>query len=390
MKFRERLRRMPRWALYTVLGVVVLIIAIRIALPFVVLKYVNKTLAGLDGYTGHVEDVDMNLYRGAYLIEGINLHQVDSNGVRTPFVDIGQIDISIHWKALLQGSIVGEIIVVNPVVKFAAATDTSEAVTGEGVDWRQPVKDLVPLKINRFEIQNGSVHYLDRGSSPKVDVYANRLYVVATNLTNSLDVSESLVATIDAKAMVMNQAPFSLRCKLDPYDSKGTFNVDLTLQDLQIVKLNDFMKAYIKADAEKGTFSLYAEMQAKQGAFEGYAKPLIKDIKLLSIPNDKDEGFFSMLWQGIAGLFVKAVENLPNDQVATKIPFYGRLDDPKVKVWPTIGALLKNAFIQALRPHLDNEIGSNSLAEKPIEGVNVKNPEEKSKRETRQEKRKKN
>jgi hypothetical protein len=247
----------------------------------------------------------------------------------------------------------------------------------------------LPININRFEIKNGEVHFLDPGSDPRVNVYANKMYVVATNLTNSLDVAQTLSATIDAKAMVFDEAPFRLRCRLDPFDKKGTFNMDAEMKPLDIKKLNNFLDAYAKIDAEKGNVSVYAEMKAVKGAFQGYVKPLIKDLKVLSIKNDKDDGFLRVVWEGIVGLFVKPITNIPHDQLATKIPFTGSLDNPKLKVWPTIGALLKNAFIQALKPHLDNTIGgSSTLSEKPIEGVKVDNPKEDDSKKSRREKKK--
>jgi len=40
--------------------------------------------------------------------------------------------------------------------------------TGGENDWRDTVRDLVPLKINRFVIRNGSIHFRDFGSDPPV------------------------------------------------------------------------------------------------------------------------------------------------------------------------------------------------------------------------------
>ena len=46
------------------IGLIVLIVlvAIRVALPTIVKKYVNKTLNELDGYGGSVDDIDLNLF----------------------------------------------------------------------------------------------------------------------------------------------------------------------------------------------------------------------------------------------------------------------------------------------------------------------------------------
>jgi hypothetical protein len=43
------------------LGLVVLLIAARAVLPVVVERYVNRTLDELEGYSGHIEDVDLRL-----------------------------------------------------------------------------------------------------------------------------------------------------------------------------------------------------------------------------------------------------------------------------------------------------------------------------------------
>ena len=50
---------------------VVLLIALRIALPYILLRLVNKQLSHIPGYTGHVDDIDVALIRGAYKIKRI-------------------------------------------------------------------------------------------------------------------------------------------------------------------------------------------------------------------------------------------------------------------------------------------------------------------------------
>jgi hypothetical protein len=60
------------------ISVVVLLIVIRIILPYVVLHYANKTLTEMNGYYGHIDDIDLSLYRGGYIIHNIYLNKVDS------------------------------------------------------------------------------------------------------------------------------------------------------------------------------------------------------------------------------------------------------------------------------------------------------------------------
>lgn len=379
----DRMKRMGK-RFWIAMGVIaILLIGIRIAMPYVILKVVNKQLANLDGYTGHVEDIDLNLYRGAYVINDLTIKKVEDS-VPVPFVDLKELDISVEWRALLNGSFVAEVIMDGLQVNFVSGKGDAAAQTGEKVDWRQQVKDLVPIKINRFEVNNSEIHYRDFSRQPEVDIYMDDLYVLVTNLTNSTDLSEDLASDLTVNANIMSGAPLSINGRIDPYDSLGTFNFDLELEKLPLTDINQFLEAYAKIDAEAGTFSLYAEVAANKGDFEGYVKPLMHDVDILELPED-NENPFKTLWEGIVGITVKIFQNQPNDQFATKVPFSGNLQNPEVNVIGTITSLLRNAFVQALQPHLDGTIGFNDETDTVVD---EETSSRKQKREERREERK--
>lgn len=337
--------------------IAVILIGIRIAMPFVILKVVNKQLADLDGYTGHVDDIDLNLYRGAYVIKDLTVKMVEDS-VPVPFVDLKEMDISVEWKAIFQGSFVAEVIMDGLTVNFVSGKGDAATQTGESVDWRQQVIDLVPIKINRFEIKNSEIHYRDFSREPVVDLYMDQLYVLVTNLTNSSDLSETMVSDLQVHSAIMSGAPLDIEGKLDPFDSLGTFNFDVTLDKLPLNDINNFLDAYAKVDAEKGTFSLYSEVAAQKGDFTGYVKPLMHDVKMVNLDGEDDEhdNFLRVAWESIVGVTVKIFQNQKHDQFATEIPFSGNLNDPKVNILRTIGNLLRNAFVEALQPSLENTI----------------------------------
>ena len=90
------------------ISVVVLLIVIRIILPYVVLHYANKTLSKMNGYYGHTDDIELSLYRGAYIIHNIYLNKADSvTNKQTEFFKSRDIDLSIEWGAIFHGSLVG-------------------------------------------------------------------------------------------------------------------------------------------------------------------------------------------------------------------------------------------------------------------------------------------
>ena len=60
------------------------LVVVRVMLPFWVRDYVNNKLSELHDYRGHVEAVDLNLWRGAYKIRAIKVVKT-SGDVPVPF-----------------------------------------------------------------------------------------------------------------------------------------------------------------------------------------------------------------------------------------------------------------------------------------------------------------
>ena len=371
------MRRQAKKRLLIVLGVVILLlVAIRIALEPIVEKYVNHVLAKNESYTGSIDDVDIHLLRGAYVIQGTVIKKKDGTSV-VPFLDIPEIDLSVEWKALLHGSVVAEIEMREPKVNFVGGSGESNQAGG-GADWRQTVKELVPLKINRFAIVNGQVHYVDPTAKPKVDVEVNELYVEATNLTNSEDLSETLVAQVKARGKPLGIGQFDLSASLDPYADQPTFDLNATMKSVPLVKGNDFLKAYGKLDLEAGTLDAYTELAAKDGRFKGYVKPLLQNIKVVSLKKDvKESGPLQTAWEAVVGAAKGLLANDKTEKVATVVPIEGSFDDPKVDAWVTVATALRNAFFQALFGGLEGTISMEDV--EAVSSSDKAEPEEEEK-----------
>ena len=352
-----------RWLINTwkgriTLTLVVLIAALRMAMPWLVLNYVNETLDNISGYKGHIADIDINLWRGAYKIQGIELVKTDSP-VPRPLFAASTIDMSVLWSALFRGAVVAEVYMVNPEVNFVAGKEGQEAQTGEGEDWTEVIQQLVPIEIDRFETVNGSIHYYDFNSDPKVDVYLSNVDALIRNLNNSGGEGKERLAKLKAHALAMNHADVNLNFNVDPFAKKPDFDFDLRLLQLQMARVREYLKAYGPFDADSGTLDLVVEMAAKSGAVDGYIKPIFKDLNILSwkkdVEQDKDNPFRVVL-EAVSGFFAGLLENQPKDQFATRVPISGRLDDPSVGILPALGNILKNAFIEAFTPTLEQSV----------------------------------
>jgi uncharacterized protein YhdP len=348
MLARLHLSAVLRW---TLLGLVVLVIAARIAAPYVIERVVNDKLADMDGYTGSIEDVDLSLWRGAYQVEGIRIDK-SSGKVPVPFLAIERLDLGVEWRALFDGSIVARVVLFRPEVNFVKGPTKAQTQTGKEADWRTELEELVPLRIDSFVIVDGEVHYRDFHSKPKVDVVLDHLALEATNLTNSKELAADRVADVKLDAVLMRSGQLKIEGNVDPFKKQPTFQLKVRLDDLRIAQLNDFLKAYVNVDAEKGELSLYADLRAKNGRFDGYAKPLIEGLDLLTW-KEEDERPIEKLWEGLVGAAAEVLENQSHDRLGTRIAIEGRFDNPDISTWEAIVETLRNAFVRVLRHGLD-------------------------------------
>jgi hypothetical protein len=164
--------------------------------------------------------------------------------------------------------------------------------------------------------------------------------------------------------------------KLDPLAEEPTFDMNTELKSVNLPKLNDFFKAYAKIDVNRGIFGLFVEGAGKDGKFVGYFKPLIKDLDIVG-PEDRNDNIFKKFWEATTGGVGIIFRNQRHDQVATKVPIEGTFENTKVRILPAIFEVLKNAFIEALRPSVDNEININTVDEGnestgPLKGLTEK------------------
>jgi hypothetical protein len=342
------------------LVVIILLVLVRIALPFIVENYVNKVLSEMPDYTGHVEDVDLSLYRGAYTIENLVLHEREKQR-EVPFMEIKKIDLSVEWGALLKGAVAGEVIIQSPRLNFVAEEAKEEAAEDTPMEekehWTETLKDLLPLTINRFEITDGKISYLDFNTQPQVNIYLNNLHLLAHNLSNVEETGEELPSSLRLNAQTLGGGLLDARMKLNALKEIPDFDLNLQLKQVQLPELNDFIKAYGKFDIERGRFELYSEIKLKNGQLTGYLKPFFEDLKVLNWEKDRKEGnFFQAVWEGIAGLFTEAVENQARDQIASRVPVKGSVNEPGTEVFTTILNILKNAFIEAFEKGIEHTV----------------------------------
>jgi hypothetical protein len=329
------------------------LVAFRLYLPTLILNKANAALAKIPGYYGHIDNIDMHLWRGAYAIEGVELLK-QKGTAPVPFVRIESIDMSMAWIPLFHGNLSGKVELDRPSINFVSGGTPAEQQTSIDESWQDHVKELFPLRIARLGIKNGDIHFRNYHADPPVNIYIHKINLVATNLTNSKRFTNLLKATVDADAIAMTHGDLHLHMVVDPLGNGKTFEMQLELKDLALPELNDFFKHYLAVEVKDGTFSFYSEGAAKEGLFKGYAKPLLDHLNFIKIKENPSMGEFA---KAIVAKFVGYVmKNHPKDRLATRIDMSGTVDKPDAHTWSAISSFLRNWLVHAISPGLEGSV----------------------------------
>lgn len=354
-------KRKLAWAL---LALVVVLIAARAALPEILQRYLNQTLDNAEGYSGQVGDIDLVLWRGAYVIHEIEINKADGD-VFAPLFKADRIDLSLLTSALLRGKLVGEAVFRKPLLNIVVEDDEGrQQQTGEEADWRQVLRDLFPLRLDRIEFHDGEFHFRKPDASPPVDAYLTGIEATLTNLTNSRELSDSLAASLDLQARAMQQGELTVSMQMDPYRKQAHFNFNGKLTDLEISAIDPLIAAYAPVDIEAGSLDLVTELAAKDGQITGYIKPLLRDINVFEWREDVEkqgDNLFQAAWEGLVGAIAELLENQPKDQFATRIPIDGQIDSPDTETLTAVLNVIRNAFINAFEAELEGSVNPSDV-----------------------------
>lgn len=331
---------------------IALLIGVRIWLPYFIKNKLENAINSVEGYSCTIEDVDLALYRGAMIIQNLEIW-ITTNEVEKPYVAITEAELGVHLRALLDGAIVGQIIVTEPVINFYDGDEPEDKQVGD-VSWVKPIQEFSTLTLNHFEIINGTVNFENIGSNPPVALRMSEINFSASNLTNSKDLIQPLPSEVIFTAKLMDSGAVELEGNMNIIKDVPDLDIDATIKNVNLVEFNKFTTAYAHFNFENGLFEMATEIAMKDSKINGYVKPVLKDVKIFSM--DEEGSFRNKLWQAALGIAVEITENQKKDQSSTKIPFEGNYTDPEIGVLFTILGVLENMLIKAYVPKPDHTI----------------------------------
>lgn len=364
-RFRTFWHRLSLVTRIVILTIIALLVIGRLVMPYAVKHYVNRKLQQLPGYGGSIGDVDIHLYRGAYSIHDVDIFK-KTNSVPIPFVAAERVDFSVQWKELRNRALVAEVQLDRAQLNFAKGETKEQDQTHIDRSWVDVVQDLFPFKINRFEIRNSQIHYVDLARKPKIDVAVTNLHIVCHNITNSRNLTNELPTPFEVTGTSIGGGELRVSGAANPFTKSPRFDVDARIEGVDLTALNDFLRAYAKFDVKRGRLDFYTEMAAADGKFKGYVKPLVHDLDIVDL-SDNAKQPLKLFWESFVAGVMKVFKNQPKDQFAAKMPIEGDIDKLNTGLLETLASVLRNAFFKALSPQVDENIDLQSA--KPDKGA---------------------
>ncbi|MDE1168893.1 MAG: DUF748 domain-containing protein [Pseudomonas sp.] len=345
------MKRRYSWPLGVVVAIIVLLVAVHIALPYLVRDYLNGKLADMGDYSGHIADVDLALWRGAYKINGLEINKVDGK-VPVPLLKAPVIDIAVSWHALwYDHAVVGEMELLRPELNFVdGGVNKQASQTGAGTDWRAQLNKILPFTLNEARVVDGKISFRNFSSKPPVNLSANQVNASLYNLTNVENKAGKRDARFEGHAQLFGQAPLDVTATFDPFSNFEDFQFRLRSTGIELRKLNDFSSAYGKFDFNAGSGDIVIEADANNAKLTGYIKPLLHDVEVFNWQQDvenKDKSILRSIWEAVVGGTETVLKNQHKNQFATRVELNGNVHQQNISGLQAFWQILRNGFVQA-------------------------------------------
>ncbi len=262
-------------------------------------------------------------------------------------------DISIEWRALFRGAIVAEVTFDEPKINFA------KTQTGEDAGWGEFIDSLTPFDIDRLNVKNGKLSYIDYSADPDVNLFINNIDAKVTNLNNIEHEHTALPSDLRVTGKSIGNGNLTVNGSMNIMTNIPSFDIDLKLTKAQLTAFNDFAREAAAISFERGTIGIFCELASTKGHLKGYVKPILRDVHIVDIGNDKNP--LSLIWESLVAIIMEALENQSKDQFAMRIPIEGDLNQPEQDTWKGFLSIFSNAFYHAFKRNVDGTVNYKDL-----------------------------
>jgi hypothetical protein len=317
-------------------------------------KYLAKKLNETPDLEGRVGDLELALFRGGSFCGGFTWRNIP-RAERSLKHAAKRISIQIQWRELFRRTLVGRVTCREPYIQIRSTDRTDSTDSDENKSRKKAEPDAIlnvlrqmqrvmPFRLHLLEATDGRVEYLSQHTSPPFQLVLDRVSLSAVNLTNIPATEDSTAARISVEGTTTGRGHFWMRLFVPSLVDSVTFDLQAAIEGVNLVNLNDVLRAFAKFDVKRGTCSVYSEFKVENGHYRGHVKPQFRDLDVFAWQKEHSKGLLQICRQALIALVANVFKNRPRDELSLDIGITGTFEDADVDVWSAVGSLLANAF----------------------------------------------
>jgi hypothetical protein len=204
------------------------------------------------------------------------------------------------------------------------------------------------VRVDALNLLDCNFGLVNRGVDPPYRIFLDQADLRLSDFGTEAGARPGL-ARLTGRFMGSGKANATLRQRASR-GSGQTFDLDVAVEDTDMTKMNQLLRAHGNFDVVKGTFSLFSEIRVDDGVVRGYVKPLFQDMEVYDRRQEKGKSIFKKVYESIVDVVAELLENRQRDEVATVARLSGRVANPNSSTLEILAGLLENAFFKAILP----------------------------------------
>jgi hypothetical protein len=213
------------------------------------------------------------------------------------------------------------------------------------------------IEVNAFEIRNSRLSYKNEDSDPRYVLFIDDANLAVRHFSNHAEHGPS---RLDLTGKFMGSGATHVDGTFVAGGAGPEFACRIEIVKTQLTALNPLLRAEGRIDVSLGTLSVYAQVRVKNNRISGYVKPLFADLEIYNPEKDKNKSVLQKAKSIVVGAAAHLLKNQKTQKVASDIDISGSLSKPDVSTWQAIIEVVRNAFIRAILPGFDREVGAPS------------------------------
>ena len=198
-------------------------------------------------------------------------------------------------------------------------------------------KAVLPIKIAKVTLQNGTVNFSDFFIKPNYSVNLANLGGRVTGLSSE----EGTVADLDLRASYGNAAPVQILAKLNPLAAKSYLDLKADVTGVDMVGFSPYAGKYAGYAIEKGKLSLNVAYKLEAGRLNAENRLFIDQFTFGDKVDSPDATKLPV------NLAIALLKN-NRGEIDLNLPIAGSLDDPQFSVGGVIIQVIGNLFVKAV------------------------------------------